>query len=458
MSVRGLESLFEPQIPPAFAQSIRVAGCVSKVWSLRVSGSKSVTNRALVLAALSGKSLEILSPLLSDDTWWGFCALETLGFSLDVSGLPEKVIVHPPQPRTARDGVSLYVGQAGTLARFLPAVLLNWNRLHPQAPVAAFHLEADPQLMRRPLSPLVGALRQWGGHIRGESLPLQISPSELQGDCTIDGSQSGQFLSGLLLTAAGAGHACRIERTRTLVQPDYVRITIAMLKDFGVHIESDNALTKFSIQQKHQWNSPESYSIEADASTACYFAALASVLGVNLKVENMGSDTLQPDFQFITLLRHFGFSVAVSPRSFEVCGAVGEQKYSDELHLDMSACSDQALTAGVMALCTGRGVRVSGVAHIRHHESDRIAAFCANCALLGVEVEEYADGFRVPSGVSARQLRGVWPTHGDHRFALAGLVLTACASSVKVHDAACMKKTAPHFVRQLSECGVIFDS
>lgn len=457
MSLLDLEHLFAPQIPESSAQSLRVLGCATKEWALRVSGSKSVTNRALVLAALCGKPLEIASPLLSDDTWWGFRALDAMGFALDVSGLPEKAIVHPPESRAVQESVSLFVGQAGTLARFVPAVLLNWNRIHPQAPVKTFRMEADPQLMRRPLSPLVGALRQWGARITGESLPLEMAPSDLQGACTIDGSQSGQFLSGLLLAAAAAGHACRIERTHTLVQPDYVRITLAMLQAFGVQIECDAELTRFFIPQQ-RWQAPECYVIEADASTACYFASLASVLRVNLKVENIGSNTLQPDFQFIQMLQKFGFNVTVRPTAFEVWGASAEQTDSDELHFDMSACSDQALTAGVMALCTGRGVRVSGVAHIRHHESDRIAAFCANCAQLGIVVEEHADGFRVPSGVQAQHLSGVWPTHGDHRFALAGIVLAACAPRVAVLDAACMKKTAPHFVRQLTQCGVLFDS
>jgi 3-phosphoshikimate 1-carboxyvinyltransferase len=453
------KALFEPSVPKQLAQSLRVEGCSSRTWKLSVPGSKSVTNRALVLAGLSAQPIELCSPLLADDTWWGFCALEKLGFDFDLSQFPQRVRIAPPQaPGNGIQNISLHLGQAGTLARFLPALLLNWQTLYPNVPIDRFTLDADAQLQRRPLTPLLEALRSLGARIEFDHLPLQIQSSPLQGQTQIDGSQSGQFLSGLLLAAAGSRRQCRISRVNNLVQPDYVRITLAMLNEFGADVVHDNDLHEFSIEAK-TWRPPESYSVEADASTACYFIALACVLGAELSIENLGSKTLQPDFQFLEILKSFGFPVYWKEFSCGVGAAVPRlpSAESSMLHLDMSACSDQAITAGVVALCTGQGVRVSGVAHIRHHESNRIAAFCANARALGVAVQEFEDGFLVPGGTKVEHLHGVWPTHHDHRFALAGLVLAACAPQLSVLNVECMKKTAPHALAHLMGIGFSFD-
>jgi 3-phosphoshikimate 1-carboxyvinyltransferase len=450
------KKLFEPSLLPHLEQSLHVTGCESRNWKLRVPGSKSVTNRALVLAGLAGRSVELLSPLLADDTWWGFQALEELGFRLDVSQLPERVVIEIPE-RSGKKNVSLHLGQAGTLARFLPALLLNWKTVFPDSSLNLFFIDADAQLKKRPLTPLIHALRALGAHVEADHLPLHLQPNELQGHARIDGSQSGQFVSGLLLAAAGSRRACRISRVNHLVQPDYVRITLAMLKEFGAQVVHDAELHEFSILPG-AWDALPSYTIEADASTACYFAALACVLGAELKIENLGSATLQPDFQFMSLLQRFGFLLHWNENECFVSRSPNliDASSHKTLNLDMSACSDQALTAGVMSLCTGRGVRVSGVAHIRNHESDRIASFCANVRALGVAVQENIDGFVVPAGCDAASLRGDWPTHNDHRFALAGIVLAACAPQVSILEPGCMKKTAPGFVEHLIQIGFKF--
>jgi 3-phosphoshikimate 1-carboxyvinyltransferase len=456
VTLGSCKALFEPSLPAHLARSLRVEGCSSRSWSLRVPGSKSVTNRALVLAGLAGRPIEILSPLLADDTWWGFSALEELGFDLDVSQLLRRVSIGACV-LTDKKTATIHLGQAGTLARFLPALLLNWKKVQPHSDIESFILDADPQLKRRPLSPLLVALRALGADIESDFLPLELRPTALKGQVSIDGSQSGQFVSGLLLAAAGARQAIRMTRTQGLVQPDYVRITVAMLREFGVHVEHDTELRNFSVGA-NEWNPPSVYVVEADASTACYFLALACVLGLELHIENLGSSTLQPDFQFLEVLKKFGFAVHWNNHS---CGVAVAAEFSSKtnsslLHLDMSACSDQAITAGVMALCTGRAVHVSGVAHIRQHESDRIAAFCANTRALGIEVQENLDGFVVPAGTRASELAGDWPTHTDHRFALAGIVLAACAPQLSVLEPECMKKTAPHFIDQLGKLGLRF--
>jgi len=460
MRLASLEHLFSPQIPPQLSQFLYVSQLPEqKTWAVNVSPSKSVTNRAIVLSAMSSKPIELNGPLLADDTWWGLTALESLGFALDLSALPEKIKLYPPNRFSTRECVDLHVGQAGTLARFLPAALLNWNVSHPQAQVQQFKLTADPQMMKRPLLPLLNGLKEWGAHIPSIHWPVELRPSQLSGTCRIDGSQSGQFLSGLLLAAAGSGQHCSIERFNHLVQPDYVRITLSMLADFGIEVVHDAEFVHFSVPAQ-KLNPPKSYTIEADASTACYFAALACVLGRELNVLNLGSATLQPDFQFFEFLKQFFCQVSTRAQSCNVIGVSSERELPNDapLSLDLTHCSDQAITVGVLALCTRKSVRVTGVAHIRHHESDRIASFCKNCHELGVAAVEYPDGFHVPVGIHPQKLSGVWKTHNDHRFALAGVVLAACAPNVAVENVGCMKKTAPDFIQKLSALGFQFSS
>lgn len=444
-------------------KTVRVLGCKQREWRVSVTGSKSLTNRALVLAALAGRPIRLNAPLLADDTWWGFLALQQLGFRLDLSQLPDSCLLKPP-PEYAKkstqpaNGVQIHVGQAGTLARFLPAVLLNWQRVYPDSSINRFQLSAHEQLARRPLTPLLDALRELGARIEekdAQVFPLSLGVSRLSGFCRIDGSQSGQFLSGLLLASAGSRNQVRITRFNHLVQPDYVRMTLQMLREFGAHIDSDDALGRFTVHAG-EWTPPAEFTVEADASTACYYAALACVLHVDLYVRNLGSTTLQPDFEFIRLLREFGYSVDVQASQFTVYGSRGRGVHAGRLQLDLSRCSDQALTVGVMSLVTGVPVEVSGIAHIRHHESDRIAAFCRNCAALGIAAEERKDGFAVRAQLKPEQVIGSWTTHHDHRFALCGLVLAAWARGVCVEEPQCMQKTAPAFMMHLQQLGVEF--
>jgi 3-phosphoshikimate 1-carboxyvinyltransferase len=466
------KSLFEANIPDALKQSLRVVGCTRSVWNVAVPGSKSMTNRAIVLGAMTGRSLQLQSPLLADDTWWGFLALEQLGFRLDLSDLPNSVRVQPPQTakgkiQNDRHAALIHVGQAGTLGRFIPAVLLNWKRIYPDSQLTHFMVTAHDQLARRPLAPLLSALTELNGKVESDvaaipgsgdpkSFPLSVFVSDLRGACRVDSSSSGQFLSGVLMAAAGSRNDCMVTRSRSLVQPDYVRMTIRMLETFGVRLSCDRELNQIHIHPG-EWTPPRAYTIEADASTACYYAALACVLKADVHIENLGLATLQPDFEFFSILEKFGFAVEVTEHGVKVYGSRGFSEGQSSLSLDLSRCSDQALTVGVMSVVTRRPVEVRGVAHIRHHESDRIKYFCQNCLSLGLEVSEFPDGFRVNSQRIADGLQGEWPTHHDHRFALSGLVLSAWAPGVCVLEPQCMQKTAPSLVAHLSSLGLLFD-
>lgn len=456
-SVSRLVNLGKPQ------RLIRVA----------VPGSKSFTNRAIVLAALSGRPLVLKGCLFSDDSYWGFAALLRLGYTLSIEWDTAQVKLHPPAMgwKLPAGGVSLHMGMAGTLGRFFPSVILNASVDPLSSGDESAHywaqLTAEPRLCERPLADLVIALRQLGARIDGDALPLRVYPSGLAGECSVSGARSGQFLSGLILAACAGSHPVTIRRVDNLVQPDYVRMTIDAARRFGADVEADADLRIIRTRPvAGLYPAGGHYTVEADASTACYYLALAALLGIRLQVDHLGSTTRQPDLGLVEVLQRMGAAIDLRQTTVSCTGApmgssaaqsaVGTPSVFPVLRggytLDFTPLSDQALTAGVLALFADAPITVTGVAHIRKHESDRVACFCANVNELGGQAVEHPDGFTVhPLG--NRQLAGVWKTHADHRFALAGFLLAARMPLVSIEDPACCEKTAPGFFAHMEHLG-----
>jgi 3-phosphoshikimate 1-carboxyvinyltransferase len=372
--------------------------------------------------------------------------------------------------RPIQDDVCLYLGMAGTLARFVPALVLNSGHTPPQG----VELDGELRLRERPLRPLLVALRQLGARVSGDSLPLRMQPSSLGGVCSISGSESGQFLSGLVLAGAAASKPVTIQRTDNLVQPDYVRMTLEAARAFGAEVDCDNNLNEVRCQPV-ECLAParSSYQIEADASTACYLLSLAALFDLDLEVTNLGSSSLQPDLGFVSFLRRMGARFEMGPRSVrhQPRGTVSLQ---GGFEMDFSLMSDQAITAGVLAVVGSGPVTIRGVAHIRGHESDRIGALVSNLSRLGVTAREHDDGFTVhpvmPGDLDAGRLSaaarhkalsgrlgGVWSTHRDHRFAMTGALLATLSPQLVIESPSCCAKTAPGFFRQLEELGLRFE-
>lgn len=454
--------------PPADAETAAlsvqdVTKFRSRHHRLVIPGSKSFANRALVLSAMSASSTEITGLLLSDDSYWGLEALVHLGFELELDWRSCAVLVEPPKRPLNEPIEAIHLGMAGTLARFFPAALLSGARPILQ-PVG---LTGDARLCERPLSPLMQALRQLGASIPGDRLPLTINPSELRGQCAISGSVSGQFFSGLILAAAGAREPILIERQDDLVQPDYVRMTIAAARSFGAQLDVDADLTRVRSRPVPALGALYGrYAVEADASTACYFISMAALFGFDLTITNLGTSSLQPDLGFIGFLKRLGVSVETEEFSLRMdssrwSGLPFKGGFTADFHL----MSDQAITAGVLAVFADAPIEITGVGHIRAHESDRIARLVENLSRLGVLAEERCDGFVVhpirtgngdfPKDFSSL-LQGDWPTHRDHRFAMAGALLALMSPRVSVLNPGCCEKTAPGFFAQVQEMGVEF--
>ena len=426
---------------------------LKEIW---IPGSKSFTNRAVVLAGMCSEPVTLYGFLFSEDSYWGLDALKKLGYLIQIDYKSKKVTIIP-QIDIKLNTATLFFGKAGTLARFFPAVILNWQNTFPNSNKLKVDISGEPQLMRRPLSPLVKALKELNANISSDQMPFQIDSSHLEGECNISGKVSGQFLSGLLLCAAGAQKKIKINRIENLVQPDYVRMTIQSIKKFGGIVDCDKELNHFEIQTISKLGA-ENYTIEADASTCCYFISLAFLHNLNLKILNLGSSTLQPDFKFIELLIQMGANIKISENEVFVSKKENFSKPKGNFTFDFSLYSDQALTMGAIGLFADGPILITGVSHIRHHESDRISCFVKNILSLGLKIDELPDGFKIyPIEKNLNEIKGEFETWEDHRFAMTGFLISSKLNQVSIQNPKCVEKTAPQFFNQVQELGFQID-
>ena len=418
---------------------------------VKIPGSKSFTNRATVLAAMTGCEIILTGFLFSEDTYWGLFSIQEFGFQVLIDYENFCVKILPPKIFTIQK-FNLFLGKAGTLARFFPALILNWNKIFLNSLPITVTLDAHEQLKKRPLSDLIYALKKLGANILVYTLPLTITSSDLKGECEISGRQSSQFLSGLLLAAAGSKNTINIHRRDNLVQPDYVKMTIESIHSFHGEVSYNEELTEFSTYNPNGLNASK-YEIEADASSLCYFITLAFLHNFNLKIKNIGSNSLQPDYKFIEILKLMGANICSTPNETIVSKISGERLIKGGLKLDFTLLSDQALTIGVIALFANAPIEVYGIEHIRQHESDRISCFVKNLNSLNLKVEEKNDGFIIFPADNISSLCGCWETWHDHRFVMSGFILASFAHRIEINNPSCVEKTWPNFFNDVEKLG-----
>ncbi|MBM3546333.1 MAG: 3-phosphoshikimate 1-carboxyvinyltransferase [Alphaproteobacteria bacterium] len=410
--------------------------------TVTVPGSKSFTNRALLLAA-SAKGSSTLSGLLrSDDSYWCIDALKRLGIGIEIDGTT--VRIEGCDVRWPAAEAELFIGSAGTIGRFLPGVLAA-------APSGRYRVRASRQLEKRPVAPLMEALATLGAkavhHDQPGGYPMTIAAGGLHGGrISMSGKVSSQFISGMLIAAPLASSAVALDVVDDIVQSDYVRMTLDAMAAFGAGARHDAGLSHFDIEpQRYQGRS---YAIEADASTTTYFVALAAVTGGRVVVDNIGTDTRQPDLRFIDVLERMGCTVE---RHADRVAVAGPQRLRGNLTVDMKPMSDATLTLAALAPFADGPIAMTGVAHIRKHESDRIAVMAEALAKLGIGVEERADGLVVSPGAPRY---AELDTHDDHRVAMSLAVLGAKAEGVRLSDPGCVSKTCPVFFQEIGALGV----
>ena len=395
---------------------------------VKIPGSKSVTNRALFLSACSSGLSYLRRPLLSDDTEAFAAGLTALGYGLQHSGDDVALTGSPAGPPAG--SADVYCRDAGTAARFLPALAATGH--------GTFRFDASPQLRRRPVGPMVAALRDLGATVThtGEDghLPLTVESDGLAGGrITMDASVSSQFLTALLMAAPLTKDGLTIAVTKMVSAP-YIEMTVRMMRQFGAKVKRDG--DTFAVQPGGY--AARSFTVEPDASAASYFFAAAAITGQTAFVQGLGADSLQGDVAFVRVLKRMGATVEMWPDGLSVTG-------NGPLHgaeVNMRDISDTMPTLAAVAPFADGPVRIVDVANVRVKESDRLEACAANLRRLGIEVATGPDWIEIRPGVPrAAEI----DCHGDHRIAMSFSVTALRTPGITLDDPDCVKKTFPDF-------------
>ncbi|HZM30710.1 MAG TPA: 3-phosphoshikimate 1-carboxyvinyltransferase [Acidimicrobiales bacterium] len=411
--------------------------------SVAVPGSKSLTNRALVCAALADGTSTLDGALVADDTEAMRTALVTLGAAIDEDPATARLTVTGTGGRLRPGPLALDVRQSGTTSRFLlPVVALG---------AGDYRVDGAPPLRARPMGPVLDGIRALGAEVRPEGedghLPVTVvAPGGLAGgDLAVAGDTSSQFLSGLLLAAPYARGGVRLALTTPLVSRPYVALTVAVMGAFGVGVDGDAREGPLVVPPARY--RATAYAVEPDASTASYFLAAAALVGGRVTVEGLGAGSGQGDAGFADVLSAMGARVDRTATTTIVTGT-GELRSPGTL--DLTDMPDMAQTVAVLAAFADRPTEVTGVGFIRYHETDRIAAVVGELARAGVEAREMADGFVVHPGTPhAARIA----THDDHRMAMSFALLGLRVPGIEIGDPGCVAKTFPGYWDALDGLG-----
>lgn len=416
-----------------------------KTYKIDIPGSKSYSNRTLLIAGFTEGKTQISNILKSDDTYWCIKALRKLG--IDIEENDKELIVHGKRLEQIKTHKSLYVGSAGTTARFLTAILA----FHPNAD---FKITASEQMSKRPMRTLIDALNEKGAKVKllsKNSFPLSISkPNIKNSPMKIAGNRSSQFLSAAFLAISLAKLKSNIEVTTNIVQSDYLDITLDLLKKYGVKIEAKDKIFKIDGSNL---TSLESDFIEIDVSSASYFIALACLHKLKLKIKNYPKKTLQPDSNFLKLMENFNLKYVFESDGILLDGGEVVFLNHDRVY-DLNAYSDQALTLCSLAPQFNSSITIKNVEHIRSHESDRISAFTHILNLIGIENNELIDGWTVYPNKSFNLKNPIHiPTYEDHRICMSASILASQNNNIILEDIECVSKTFPNYFEVLSKVG-----
>jgi 3-phosphoshikimate 1-carboxyvinyltransferase len=430
MGVPGVDFTVE-DVRPTFPEELEVTPLERPPdATIRVPGSKSVTNRALVIAALAEGHSRILNPLFSDDSFWLMNALVRLGIDVSADGERGEIYVSGQSGEIYASGVDLFVGNAGTVARFLPPVLALGR--------GPYTVDGVPRMRERPVEDLVDAMRQLGAAVEyvGEvaKFPLTIKGGGIPGgEARVSVSKSSQFISGLLMASPYAETPVTLHPEGRKEWP-YVGITVALMRAFGVEVVEANG--RFIVAPA-MYSSRE-YEVEPDASGASYFMAAAAVTGGRVSIPGLGSSSPQGDLRFAGVLHDMGCRVEITPDFIEVQGP----DYLQGVEVDMNAFSDTMITLSAIAPFATTPTTIKNVAHTRLQETDRLSAVATELSRLGIKTQITPSSIRIiPDQVQS----GVVRTYGDHRIAMAFAVTGLVASGIRIENPVCVTKTFPGF-------------
>ncbi|KFX07117.1 3-phosphoshikimate 1-carboxyvinyltransferase [Pectobacterium betavasculorum] len=408
--------------------------------TLNLPGSKSVSNRALLLAALSKGKTRLTNLLDSDDVRHMLTALTALGVEYHLSSDRTVCeIIGLGGAFTAEQPLELFLGNAGTAMRPLAAALCLSD--------GDIVLTGEPRMKERPIGHLVDALRQGGAKIdyleQENYPPLRLHGGFQGGEISVDGSVSSQFLTALLMTAPLAVQDTQISIQGDLVSKPYIDITLHMMKAFGIDVRHEN-YQRFFVAGRQQYRSPGDYLVEGDASSASYFLAAAAIKGGVVRVTGVGRNSVQGDIRFADVLEKMGAIVRWGEGYIEC-----ERGELHAIDMDMNHIPDAAMTIATAALfAQGGTTTLRNIYNWRVKETDRLAAMAIELRKVGAEVEEGNDYIRItpPAKLKAAEIG----TYNDHRMAMCFSLVALSDTPVTILDPKCTAKTFPDYFEQLA--------
>ena len=386
----------------------------NKRVTVNVPGSKSITARAMLIAALANGESTLYGAQFSDDCKTFLNCLKELGINCEKQGTTVKIC--GCGGRLEKKQAEIDVGSAGTAARFLPALLAFQG--------GEYKLTCSDQMKNRPIASLISALKALGAQFtfleKENSYPFIIrGTSAVNAQISVDVTESSQFLSALLISAVCANKPVKIKVIGSHGL-DYVNITLNMMWSFGVTVDEGDG--EYTVAGRYL---PKKYDVEPDISAACYFYAMNKILGTQISVCGVMPHSMQGDIKFINILKNF-----------------------DGGKIDMSAYSDQALTLAAIAPYLKNPTEICGVAHIRKQECDRINAIVTNLTAMGIKCEERGDGVKIyPASPKPAKIK----TFGDHRVAMSFALSGLRADGIVIEDAEVCSKTFKEYFEVLEE-------
>ena len=407
-----------------------------------VPGSKSITNRALLLATLAKGSSLLKGVLFSDDSRHFLKCIQDLGFETKVDEKAKTVAVEGLGGPIPFASARQYVGSAGTAARFLTAYL---GLSH-----GVFYMDASEQMRKRPMAPLLDSLNKLGcqvfympGHEKGH-FPFFLRGHGFKRDhITVNIDHSSQFLSALLIASclSPQDFTTTVEGTHGMA---YIEMTLRMMEQFGVTVEQPGS-NVFLTRSGQRYRAQE-YQVEPDVSAACYFYAMCPLLNIPVLVKQVHFDSLQGDIAFLRLLEQMGCKLSDTPRGILL--SPPEKGVFHGITADMSACSDQAITLAAIAPYADSPTTITGIGHIRFQESDRLTAMVTELTKMGIRCESDEKSITIYPGNPSPALV---ETYEDHRMAM-GFALTGLRTQgITIKDPDCCRKTFEEYFEVLDK-------
>ncbi len=406
-----------------------------------VPGSKSLTQRALIAAALAEGQSTLMGPLASEDTHYTMTALRQIGVRIDDSD-PLTWIIQGCGGRIQCPHQDIFLGNNGTATRFLTSLVALGQ--------GGFRISGSERMAQRPIAPLMAALQGWGGELTSEAgngcPPLRIEAKGLAGgSTTLPEGKSSQYLSSLLLVAPYTQEPAELHVQGTVLSRPYVEMTLAVMADFGIQVEAASELNHFCIPQGCY--SGRDYAVEGDASGASYFWAAAAVTGGKVRVANVPDPSLQGDAGLVPLLARMGCTVSKAEGGICVQGP----EYLRALEVDMGNMPDVAPTLAVVAAFAHGTSVINNIEHLRIKECDRLAVMVQNLQKIGAVVEEEADRMIIHGKGKAGLHGAEIPTFEDHRMAMCFAVAGLCIPGIKIHGEDCVAKSFPDFWQRFAQ-------